>query len=520
MAFDRNLLDGMAHGVLIVSSNFEICAWNRVLEGWTGIDAESAVGNLIDDFLPELGQPLYRDRLELVLEKGLPAVFSPLLHETLLPAIGNEGHRPVYAVTVSRVMHEGRPHALFSVQDVRESVEQTKKYQRLHRDATIAVRAKSDFVASISHEIRTPLNGVLGFCDLLNESELDALQKEFAESIRVSGSHLLDLMNDILDFSQLEAGEVRLDKVPADVVSIAKAVMEIHRSEAKRKRLGFTANFTGAIRGLWRIDERRLKQILINLVDNAVKFTDFGSVELRIERLDDGLAFAVVDTGIGIANSEQARLFQPFVQVESGATRMHDGSGLGLSIVQKLVHLMNGELTVDSVVGEGSMFRFTIDAEQVKLEDYRDGRAEERELEGRFLEGVSVLLVEDNPVNTALARRVLEHTGAKVVAVVDGAQAVEQACAADFDVILMDCHMPVMDGWEATQRLREGEVKTPIIALTADAMEGDRGRCLTAGMNDYLSKPFRPNDLRRLVRHWADRGANETPLLVSPEDSR
>lgn len=505
---DLNLLDGLPHGAFLVDAGGVIRGWNPTLATWTGIAAEEAVGESVEDRLPRLLTSDYRDLRRRVLESGERETLSSESSLEALPALGPAAQRPFYSVQVARVKLGDEFGLLHHVEDVRDVCEQSERIAQLVHEAASANQAKSDFVASISHEIRTPLNGVLGFCDLLMEGELDPLQREFTESIRASGSTLLDLLNDILDFSRLEAGKVSLDPQAADLIDVAKAVMELHRPDAKRRQLHFEADLDSSIRGLWRLDVRRFKQILLHVVENAVKFTEEGYVTLRMAAEGQEISIEIEDTGVGIRDEDQQLLFRPFVQAEAGATRRYGGSGLGLTVTRQLVELMGGSIDVESTFGEGTTVRIVLPGEPIDSEQERARNEQRRASERTLLEGVSVLLVEDNPVNTALARRVLEKTGADVVSVVDGAQGVQAACAQEFDVILMDCHMPVMDGWEATHRLRDNEIDTPIIALTADATEDDRGRCLQAGMDDYLSKPFKPKDLRRLVAHWA-RGARQ-----------
>lgn len=517
---DLNVLRGLPHGVFLVDVDEVIRGWNATLEDWTGIAPPDAVGRSVGECLPDLATDGYYRALRRVLDEGTPTSLESDATFSALPVAGNGGEVPVYTIRLTRVQVDDRPWVMHSVEDVREVAEQTERIANLVKEASAAHRAKSDFVASMSHEIRTPLNGVLGFCDLLMEGELDPLQREFTESIRASGSTLLDLLNDILDFSRLEAGKVPLDPQPTDLIDVAKAVMELHRPDARRRQLHFEADLDTSIHGLWRLDVRCVKQVLLHLLENAVKFTEEGHVTLRMSVEANRITIEVDDTGVGIRPEDRAHLFRPFVQAESGATRRYGGSGLGLTVTHQLVELMGGTIEIESEFGKGTLVRVVLPAEPIDSEREKARRDERRASDRALLRGVHVLLVEDNPVNTALTRRVLEKTGAEVESVADGAQGVQAACAREFDVILMDCHMPVMDGWEATTRLRDNEVDTPIIALTADATEDDRGRCLQAGMDDYLSKPFKPKDLRRLVAHWGRRDRDENCRPSSRVTSR
>jgi two-component system, sensor histidine kinase len=383
---------------------------------------------------------------------------------------------------------------------------------RVARDqADSANRAKSQFLANMSHEVRTPLNGVLGTTELLIESGLTPSQRRLADLARSSGESLLAIVDDILDFSRIEAGRLELEQVNFELRETVESVIELLSERARAKNLALRAVVAPEAPVVVRGDPGRLRQILINLVGNAVKFTPQGEVVLRVLVAGSSgpsalLDFEVRDTGIGIAPEARSRIFDAFAQADGSTTRRYGGTGLGLAICKQLVGLMGGDLTVESVLGVGSTFRFqasfgieaplALTAASAKA--HLGGRTEM--FDGR------VLLVEDGEVNMAVAEGMLQVLGVRVDLAADGVEALKALSNATYDLVLMDCMMPGMDGYEATAELRRREAgsgrRTPVAALTANAMSGDRERCEAAGMDDYLSKPFRAEELRQLLARW------------------
>jgi signal transduction histidine kinase/CheY-like chemotaxis protein len=382
-------------------------------------------------------------------------------------------------------------------------VEQQKvEIEHLLRETQQATRAKSEFLANMSHEIRTPLNGIMGMTELVLQSGLTEDQADCLRMAKVSADALLVVVNDILDFSKIEAGRLELNCLDFDLAGLMRDTLAPLAVSARKKGLELSHRLAPSAPPRLVSDPGRLRQVLINLAGNAVKFTEAGSVEIVAEGEDPGggerrVHFQVRDTGIGIPEEKQALIFEPFLQADGSTSRRYGGTGLGLSICRRLVAMMGGRIWVESKPGAGSTFHFTISADSVGRPPCQAGLPDEAGTPS--LAGLRVLLAEDNPVNQTLTRRMLETAGCAVVCATDGREAVEAGAAERFDVILMDIQMPQMDGFEATAELRRREAVSgghlPIIALTANAMKGDRERCLAAGMDGYLTKPMKCRDL-------------------------
>jgi two-component system, sensor histidine kinase len=378
-----------------------------------------------------------------------------------------------------------------------------------------ASSAKSEFLARMSHEIRTPMNGVMGMSELLQGTELSARQRRLAETITRSAEGLLQVINDILDFSKIEAGKLEMEEIEFGLREIIEETIEILGVRARAKGLELKCVLESSVPAGVRGDPMRLRQVLINLAGNAIKFTEVGEVVVRVRALDgDGrLRFEVADTGIGISEEAQAQIFSAFNQADSFTTRKYGGTGLGLAICRQLVGLMNGEIGVNSVVGRGSTFWF-----EVRLAPTADPGAGANTTLGSYSPpasavptapggGLPVLLVEDNAVNREVAVGMLENLGYRTETAANGMLALEAVIESSYGAVLMDCHMPVMDGLTATTEIRRREAKSgaprvPIIALTANALEGNRDRCLAAGMDDFLTKPFTQLQLAQMLARW------------------
>jgi two-component system, sensor histidine kinase and response regulator len=393
---------------------------------------------------------------------------------------------------------------------VAETREIAEKQAALEQSKEVAERAnavKSQFLANMSHELRTPINGVIGMTELVGRTQLEAKQRQYVETIKRSGESLLAVINDILDFSKVEAGKLELQDASLDVAAVAHRVNEMLAAEAHKKGLSLTCTVDPAVPRSLRGDPGRLQQVLGNLVANAVKFTAHGEVAVRVTLApaDDKirLRFEVQDSGIGIAPADRSKLFQSFSQVDASHSRRYGGTGLGLAIARQLVEMMGGEIGVESEVGKGSLFWFTAvvrrDAEP------RPAIPQKAFTSPAAPHATRLLLAEDNAVNQQVALEMLEALGYQVDLAGNGKEAVAAVGRTSYAAILMDCQMPEMDGYEATAAIRAAEQgrRTPILAVTAHAMDGARERALAAGMDDYLAKPFSFEKLELTVARWA-----------------
>jgi len=396
------------------------------------------------------------------------------------------------------------------------------------RDAALAAsRAKSEFLANMSHEIRTPMNGVLGMADLLLAGDLPAESRRYAETIQSSGEALLAILNDVLDFSKIEAGKMDFEAVPFDPRRCLDDVAALMDGRAREHGVALSAMATAAVPAQVVGDPSRLRQVLLNLVGNAVKFTRDGEVAIRLGvSSGEGLQFEVVDTGIGISEEARDQLFDAFTQADTSTSRRFGGTGLGLAISRRLVEGMGGEIGVESVEGEGTAFWFTIPLRAAVGEPKGAAAAAAEEMAAALVaRSLHLLLAEDNAVNRLVATKCVERLGHTVEAVGDGREAVAAWQTGRFDALLMDCQMPEMDGYEATAEIRRRELeagaerRTPIIALTAHAMAGDRKRCLAAGMDEYVAKPLRSEELvDALARVVEDNPISDPPGSTTTED--
>ncbi|HUB77686.1 MAG TPA: ATP-binding protein [Bryobacteraceae bacterium] len=395
-------------------------------------------------------------------------------------------------------------------------VKQCRCTRSLRALANQAVNAKAEFLANMSHELRTPLNGILGVAEIIEQTELDADQQELTAVLKSSAASLLRIVNDILDFSRMECGDVRLDSTEFDIRAMVSEVGDFFAPRAQAKGLRFGSAIAAEVPEKLVGDPARVRQVLFNLVDNAVKFTPAGEVRMELavtgDRTGDrGVLFRVVDSGIGVHQGLLEIIFRPFAQADTSSTRRYGGTGLGLALSHRLVALMGGALNVESHVGTGSTFWFLLPL----VEARKPADCEKR-----------ILVVDDNPVNQFAASRAVEKLGYVAEVAAGGEPAAEAAARTDFAAILMDCQMPGVDGYQAAAEIRARELedgghRTPIIGLTANASEGDPDRCFAAGMDDYLPKPLKISALSAALQRWTGEPEEikvpaATPVRESP----
>ncbi len=430
-------------------------------------------------------------------------------------------------------------HHILEMQSSRESLQRfasdlTKRVDESAEsalEARRAAQAKSDFLAMMSHEMRTPLNGIIGMTSVLLSRDFGSADRDYLETIRQSGETLLTLINDLLDFSKIEAGCLDLESETFPLSDAIQGALQMVKSLAAHKGLTLAATVDPRLPVVVRGDVVRLRQVLLNLLSNAIKFTPQGCIELKADLASENanayeLRFSVTDQGIGMTPEQQSRLFKPFSQAETSTARRFGGTGLGLAISKRLTEMMGGQIGLTSAPGKGSSFWFTAQLGKPEEEEGEtdSSPAIETALQATSTAQASILLAEDNPINQKVAMLMLRRLGYSVDVVQTGAEAVQAVAFKRYDLVLMDCQMPDMDGFEATRHIRaSGGVSAaiPVIAMTANAFAKDREACLAAGMTDYLAKPVRERELAAKIKHWlGTRDSTDAAPMPSPQSAR
>ncbi len=523
----KNLINFLPEITFVIDNNGIITAWNKAAEDLFGCKAVDMVGK--GDY--EYALPFYGERRPILIDLldsedseiearylGIKRVNNTLVGENYCPLVGSEGAilwgiaAPLFDTAGNRVG------AIESIRDISDRKKAEKELQSAREAAESANRAKNQFLANVSHEIRTPLSGIIGMSELLLDTELNRDQQDMANSVLESSMHLLSIINEILDFSKMEAGKMTVTEIPFELSLLLKRVISLVSAQIDNKSLKILSLIDPRIPQHLHGDPIRITQILLNLTSNAIKFTSKGRITIQafldISKGSDLLIrFEICDTGTGISLEDQSKLFSPFTQVDNTTTRRFGGTGLGLAISRHLVELMGGSIGVDSEPGKGSTFWFTLPLKKASTQaGYGDKTGE---IEPSYSDGESswpndprqrILLVEDDRVCSRVVNLQLEKLGIAVDHAANGEAAVNAVLSKDYSLIIMDCHMPIMDGFAATRKIRDSELKSgkhvPIIAMTARALEEDKDLCAAAGMDAYLSKPVDGATLVNTIKKW------------------
>ena len=519
---DRNnlLLSISGMGVVTLDMGGTILSFNSEAEKIFGYAEREVAGRPVAQLLDDDGDGNERRRLMGKLNDYQSA--DERHGEFIARRKGGEVFPIGLVVTESMFANARRQFALL-VRDLSREKELERRLREAKENAERTTRMKSEFLANMSHEIRTPMNAIIGLSHLCLESDLEGQQRDYLEKIELSAQSLLGLINDILDLSKIEAGKLVIEPHPFELATLARELVDVASMIPHRKELEVRLKLAPGLPQRVVGDRLRLHQVLLNLLSNAVKFTAEGEVVLAVGATDEGAVhFAVHDTGMGIAEEDQARLFQAFEQVDGSTTRKFGGTGLGLAISRQLVERMGGELGVESAPGQGSTFSFILPLERA---DERPAQIKEEDgdLEAglKRIHGAQLLVVEDNTINRQIAEELLRAVGMEVESVENGAEALERLKEKSFDLVFMDLQMPVMDGFEATRQIRADDrlAGLPIVAMTAHAMAEERERCLNAGMNDHVAKPIEIERLHAALVRWVPPRSASSPAATDGESS-
>lgn len=502
----RSLVENITEVIFSVDLEGRFTYISPLIKQFANYDVEEMIGTSITEYVhPDDIEPLVSS-----FHKSLSGIVEPFEFR----AFDKNGNIKYIRSTSKLQMELDKPIGLHGVLiDITQKRLFEEELKKAKEEAESAVKIKSQFLATISHEIRTPMNGVIGMTDLLLSTTLNNEQQDYVETIKSSGELLLSLINDILDFSKIESGKLKLENHPCNLRKCIEEIVSAFAPMAESKKLKIKSHISEDVPNSIISDSSRIRQILSNLISNAIKYTELGEINIYVKTLfflngNIEIEFSIKDTGIGISKNSLQHLFQPFMQLDASTTRKHSGTGLGLIISKHLVEMMKGKIRVESTPGKGSNFIFTVvgkqDRDKYKME------FEKKPLNFNLSKEIpiNILLVEDNLINQKVTTRILKRFGYTVDVAVNGLDAVESVKKKQYDIIFMDIQMPEMDGFEATKRIIKmfAKEKCPvIIAMTAAVMKGDREKCLETGMKDYIPKPVLPEAVQTAIEKWGKR---------------
>jgi PAS domain S-box-containing protein len=502
-----SVISSALDAIVITNGDGRIIHWNRAAAEIFGYTEEEVKGRtLMETIIPPAARHPDGNGFELFLD---PDDFHILNQRLELTGIRKTGVEFPMELAVTAIKNENEFYFNGFIRDISSRKQREKELVQMKEKAEQAAKAKSQFLSVMSHELRTPLNAVIGITYLLLQSQPREDQQEDLRTLQFSGESLLHIINDILDFTKLDSGKIELSSIDFDLRELTQSLYQSFSYKAKEKGIVFDVEFDQRIPFYVKGDSFRLSQVLNNLISNAIKFTQVGSVRLKVEMTEDMGAlfvarFSVIDTGIGIPADKQEKIFEQFTQADSDTTRLFGGTGLGLSISVKLVELMGSEILVESTPGVGSDFRFSVILQRGEVTQVTAAAPKMVPKTNERFKNKRILLAEDNLFNANIARRFIAGWGGEIDLVVDGRQALEFVSRKKYDLILMDVQMPVLDGFACTRKIRKHFKDIPIIAVTASPKNEIINEIMACGMNDFISKPFKPNELRNKILEYLD----------------
>ncbi len=505
LMLQKNALDATANMIVITDNSGFVEYANKSFYTFSGFEEYEVAGRHTKIFSSGLNTREFYNDMWKVIQEGRT-------WEGILYNKKKDGSVYPEEMTITPIIDSQEiTHFVAVKKDITDRLANEEALKDAMTKALEASKMKSEFLSTMSHEIRTPMNGIIGMVEILLQTELEPEQKEYATIVKHSSESLLAILNDILDFSKMEAGKLDIINSDFDLPETCSGISKLLGSQAKEKGLEFVINIDKSIPVNVIGDSVRIRQVMMNLIGNAIKFTERGSVKVSLAPvlpIDGGfiVRFSVADTGVGIPKTSQRKLFNSFTQADSSTSRKFGGTGLGLAICKKLVALMDGDIGVISEEGRGSTFWFEIPLKTSNI-NILDRQNDTDIINKYYLENISnkrILLAEDNVVNQKIALIQLQRLGFEVDIAPNGQEAVDKALRHKYELILMDCQMPTKDGYTATKELRSAGYVQPILAMTANAMQGDREKCIQCGMNDYITKPINSKELQEMLSKWLD----------------